>query len=259
MPAVDDLHPEPGPGTPVLGFVASHRAGVWYRRDLPDTGDQRIGDQQRRWRSTYVDRDDGQDFTWAEAQHHGAAGWAALHTEPTPDAYERAMAALHSKDRDIERLQSQLGDQLPAAGDPTKLLGQMRDLDQLRDLIAVLLDRIDTGISPSIPGPTRVVFTDVATERERQDAKHGHPTLPNGTGPEVVLAITGPAAQCAAAAKAATDRAIANGTLTHRLAALEEVLEAVAETDPAALRAELVQAAAYLIKWIEDLDRQVTQ
>ncbi|MEY9934267.1 hypothetical protein ABH926_008932 [Catenulispora sp. GP43] len=35
---------------------------------------------------------------------------------------------------------------------------------------------------------------------------------------------------------------------------LEEVYEALAEVDPAALRAELVQVAAVAAAWVEDID-----
>lgn len=39
---------------------------------------------------------------------------------------------------------------------------------------------------------------------------------------------------------------------------LEEVFEALAEADPAAMRAELVQAAAVIVNMIECLDRGAT-
>jgi hypothetical protein len=35
---------------------------------------------------------------------------------------------------------------------------------------------------------------------------------------------------------------------------LEEVFEALAETDPAKLRTELVQVAAVIVNWLEDID-----
>lgn len=59
-------------------------------------------------------------------------------------------------------------------------------------------------------------------------------------------------------AKAATQAAVADGTLTWALLVNEECHEVLAEADPVALRAELVQLAALAVRWIEDLDRTVT-
>ena len=48
----------------------------------------------------------------------------------------------------------------------------------------------------------------------------------------------------------------AHGDVTWVLIAVEEVCEAFAETDPAKLRTELIQAAAVLTAWVEAIDRR---
>lgn len=98
------------------------------------------------------------------------------------------------------------------------------------------------------------VLADVSHERRMQDAKWGADweklkQLPNGTGK---------AAQRAEAeiAKAACEAAFRDGRGSFALILLEEVAEAMAESDPDKLRAELVQVAAVAVKWIEALDRR---
>lgn len=90
----------------------------------------------------------------------------------------------------------------------------------------------------------------VQAERERQHAKHGVQTLPDGAGTEPWDDVERDAARLRC------DRATLAGTLTWRHVLEEEVAEALAETDPAALRAELVQVAAVAVQWIEALDRR---
>jgi hypothetical protein len=58
------------------------------------------------------------------------------------------------------------------------------------------------------------------------------------------------------AQRAGTDRKLADGTATWLDVVLEETYEAFAETDPALLRAELVQVAAMAIRWINDIDQR---
>lgn len=93
------------------------------------------------------------------------------------------------------------------------------------------------------------VLREVEAERHRQHAKWGEQNHPDGTGDER-------AQDRADAARYACDRATAEGRLTYRHIAEEEFAEALAETDPAKLRAELVQAAAVLVAWIEAIDRR---
>lgn len=54
--------------------------------------------------------------------------------------------------------------------------------------------------------------------------------------------------------KAINDRRVQKDELSWDGILLEEVYEALAETDPAMLREELVQVAAVAVAWIEDID-----
>jgi hypothetical protein len=131
---------------------------------------------------------------------------------------------------------------------------------------------------------------EVAAERRRQDEKWGEQNHPDGTGATWGLAgASGP--RLLAMVRDALHRAVnptyrstylsgvgvevgedgqvvalAHGDLTigeipargatWLLIALEEVFEALVEDDPVKLRAELVQAAAVLVAWIEAIDRR---
>lgn len=91
------------------------------------------------------------------------------------------------------------------------------------------------------------VLVDVAAERRRQDEKWGQQDHPNGTGafkPE------------ADAARERCERLFATGYPMWWPILLEEVYEALAEEDPAALREELIQVAAVAVGWIECIDRR---
>ena len=119
------------------------------------------------------------------------------------------------------------------------------------------------------PGLSRMaeVMMEVAAERTRQDAKWGEQNHPNGTGGKttpVAEIVRGRANAIvnrhyalglALQAKSATDRHAKEGTLTFADILLEEVFEALAEADPAKLRAELVQVAAVAAQWVEAIDR----
>jgi hypothetical protein len=108
------------------------------------------------------------------------------------------------------------------------------------------------------------IAVEVLLERDRQDAKWGEQNHPDGTGPdEDVLGdsdyIVGsgvPAQYLRGTFQDATDRKAAAGTVTWRDIILEEVFEALAESDPARLRKELIQAAAVAQQWVEALDRR---
>jgi predicted house-cleaning noncanonical NTP pyrophosphatase (MazG superfamily)/ADP-ribose pyrophosphatase YjhB (NUDIX family) len=92
------------------------------------------------------------------------------------------------------------------------------------------------------------VLADVAAERAAQDAMWGLQEFPDGTGPERTDA--------AERAKSAGRDAWSRGELTWRHILTEEFFEALAESDPRALRTELVQTAAVAVKWIQSLDRR---
>jgi len=84
-------------------------------------------------------------------------------------------------------------------------------------------------------------------ERQRQLAKFGDQHHPDGTGqyPETIDADV---------ARMACQSAAEGGYLDWLHILREEVAEAFAESDPAALRTELVQVAAVCAAWIADID-----
>lgn len=98
------------------------------------------------------------------------------------------------------------------------------------------------------PGVARFAEA-VDAERQAQLAKFGDQRHPDGTGLPVYQ-------YAANRYRDAADRNAAAGVLAWRDVLLEEVYEALAESDPAALRAELVQVAAVCAAWIHDLDQR---
>jgi len=99
--------------------------------------------------------------------------------------------------------------------------------------------------------PLDSILGEVAAEHDRACAKYPDcVSLPDGTG------LTGAAKHALAIARHACERAYREGTLTHAHILEEEFWEAMCETDPAKLRAELVQVAAMAAKWVADLDRK---
>jgi hypothetical protein len=101
----------------------------------------------------------------------------------------------------------------------------------------------------TLPAGLQTVLAEITAERQRQDARWGEQNHPDGTGLWY-------AAQ-AEYERTRTNNAAADGNLTFRHVLAEEVAEAFAESDPAALRAELVQVAAVAAAWIEAIDRRV--
>lgn len=100
-------------------------------------------------------------------------------------------------------------------------------------------------------------LAEVARERQRQDAKWGEQNHPDGTGPDVRLrwgadTYAGAAQVC----RKLCQSAAADGANTFAGILLEEVFEGLAESDPKALRTELVQVAAVAVAWIEAIDRR---
>jgi predicted house-cleaning noncanonical NTP pyrophosphatase (MazG superfamily) len=99
-----------------------------------------------------------------------------------------------------------------------------------------------------MPGSLATVLGDIARERAAQEAMWGVQEFPDGTGWEY--------ASDAERAKAACRTAWSDGELTWRHILTEEFFEAMAESDPGPLRAELVQVAAVAVKWVQALDRR---
>ena len=93
-----------------------------------------------------------------------------------------------------------------------------------------------------------VVSDEVVDERIRQDEKWGEQNHPDGTNSTFRSA--------AEQAKQVCDYHHRHGTGTWRHILHEEVCEAFAESDPAKLRAELIQVAAVAVAWVEAIDRR---
>ena len=130
--------------------------------------------------------------------------------------------------------------------------------DAATDLAAAIRNMLDDQAEPE-PTATEAVLAHVLDERRRQDVKWGEQNHSDGTGPDIRWQ---PGIQSTATAAVLADefrrRCQANspGEDTWRDILLEEVAEALAENDPAKLRAELVQVAAVAVQWIEAIDRR---
>lgn len=98
---------------------------------------------------------------------------------------------------------------------------------------------------------TRAAFTtveDIMRERNAQDVQWGQQDHEDGTGVDWDLHRDMAQLNC--------QQAFADGDQTWTHVLLEEVYEALAEDDPAKLRAELVQVAAVAAAWVEAIDRR---
>lgn len=99
---------------------------------------------------------------------------------------------------------------------------------------------------PDTPGLRRHMV-DLDSERKRQLEKFGDQHHPDGTGLNYQR-------QLADEERTACQTAFRDGHGTWRHVLDEEVAEAFAESDPARLRAELVQVSAVCAAWIADID-----
>ncbi|HEY1176405.1 MAG TPA: hypothetical protein VGF17_09630 [Phytomonospora sp.] len=99
------------------------------------------------------------------------------------------------------------------------------------------------AVQPSTLLTERILWL-VAVERQAQDAKWGEQNHPLGTGAAPFKAL-------ADTYRDACDAAAERGEVTWAHIALEEVFEALAETDPNAFVTEALQAAAVLVAAIE--------
>ena len=110
------------------------------------------------------------------------------------------------------------------------------------------------------------VLREVRAERARQARKHGDQShFPDGTAPDVILTdlpvyqnASARAGDLAEWAKARTQAASQDeggeGSVTFEHILTQEWAEAIAECDPAKLRAELIQVAAVAVQWVEAID-----
>jgi hypothetical protein len=95
------------------------------------------------------------------------------------------------------------------------------------------------------------ILAEVGAERRRQLAKWGVQHRADGTS----IALT----HAATVARERCQQAEAAGGADWARVLSEEVSEAFCETDPARLRAELVQVAAVAAAWIEDIDSRTAR
>ena len=95
---------------------------------------------------------------------------------------------------------------------------------------------------------TAKVMAQIAAERQRQDVKWGEQNHPDGTGLKYDVLMADVAKRACQANGPDEDN--------WRDVLAEEVYEAFAETDPAKLRAELIQVAAVAAAWVEAIDRR---
>ncbi len=116
---------------------------------------------------------------------------------------------------------------------------------------------------PTILPFSAAVLEEVSHERGRQLNKHGDQShLPDGTGPDIyILRHTDVNLDLRTGSELAhIFKARCQGNFpaedNYCDILLEEVFEALAEDDPAALRTELVQVAAVAVQWIEAIDRR---
>lgn len=94
------------------------------------------------------------------------------------------------------------------------------------------------------------VLSEVLAERIRQDGLWGEQNHPDGTG------LTGDRER-ADSARQVCQALAERGEVTWALIAHEEDMEALAESDPVKLRAELIQSAAVKVAWVECIDRRI--
>lgn len=99
-------------------------------------------------------------------------------------------------------------------------------------------------------GPAGHVLREVFKERLAQDVKWGEQHHPDGTSAATWFDM----AQEARKRCDASDRA---GTVTWAEILTEEFFEALAEEDPARLRAELIQVSAVAAVWVQDIDHRM--
>ena len=101
------------------------------------------------------------------------------------------------------------------------------------------------------------VLGDITEERVRQEQKWGQQNHPDGTGPNLLIPIGGVTADLyRESMRDRCDLLHHAGGGTWEQILTEEYAEALAESDPARLRKELIQTAAVVVAWIEHIDRR---
>lgn len=104
---------------------------------------------------------------------------------------------------------------------------------------------------PTIFPRSAKVLEEVSHERARQDARWGEQNHRDGTGGDQDKTN-------ADLARQVCDDAFKTNAGSWALILTEEYAEAMAESAPDKLRAELVQVAAVAVAWVEAIDRRAT-
>lgn len=99
------------------------------------------------------------------------------------------------------------------------------------------------------------IYSEIADERQRQDAMWGPQNHPDGTGE--ALGTLESRQRVVRMAKHTCDVVGKQGKLTWYHIMNEEWCEALVEDDPLKLRKELVQCAAVIVAWLEAIDRRL--
>lgn len=133
------------------------------------------------------------------------------------------------------------------SGPPTSELGLYVVYVDDRGALAIGRGATVADLIAGRPERLAAVLELIAGERLLQDQKWGEQNHIDGTGGNQVTADL---------ARMVCQQAAKFGQLTWRQVLDEEVQEAFAESDPARLRAELVQVAAVAVAWIESIDRR---
>lgn len=112
---------------------------------------------------------------------------------------------------------------------------------------------------PTILPRSARVLEEVSRERARQDEKWGEQNHPDGTLDDRHLLGRAHLPRWSTIRRDAqrrVDTLAELGRVEYIDILLEEVAEAFAESDPARLRAELIQVAAVAVQWVEAIDRR---
>ncbi|MFE0470547.1 NUDIX hydrolase [Streptomyces sp. NPDC058947] len=117
------------------------------------------------------------------------------------------------------------------------------------DLAATLTVKVAAYVGSELPDTPGLAqhMVEVDAERQRQLAKFGDQHHPDGTGDRRWR-------DAANYVRGEVDDDARFGRTTWNGVLREEVFEALAESDPAKLRAELIQVAAVCAAWIHDID-----
>ncbi|AMM44258.1 hydrolase domain protein [Arthrobacter phage KellEzio] len=104
--------------------------------------------------------------------------------------------------------------------------------------------------------PVGPVLDEIHAERLNQHVKWGEQHHPNGTGAVEPFLGGEQFYYLASQTRYQTNNHAEQGKVTYADILLEEVFEAMAEADPAKLRAELIQVAAVAVQWVQIIDKR---